>query len=374
MRPISFCIVALTAGLIGALACGGANRGQAPPPPIAERPAAPAAAPATAPDVAPVAAPSPLPDVVRVSRTTGLAGGLQLAIARGRFQEQGIDLQEVDFPSTAEAVPALATGDLDAGSATPNASFFNALGRGIRLYPVLAGSHVDRHGNGFPLMVRAGPDGPLIHELVDLRGKRIAQNQRGVINEWALDRMLAEVGLRTEDVETIVMPFPDALAGFGGGSVDASILPEPFGTIGAVRGLAVRLMDADEYIAGGQVAVMVYSEAFARQRTAVGRRWAVAYLQGVRDFMDAMEYGRDRESVVAILAQAAGLDAQLVERMGYFPVRRDGRVSVDGLQAMLDWLVQRAYVPHRPDLNALLDDQFAAYAVQTLDTPATATP
>jgi len=73
-------------------------------------------------------------------------------------------------------------------------------------------------------MVRAGPDGPLIHELVDLRGKRIAQNQRGVINEWALDRMLAEVGLRTEDVETIVMPFPDALAGFGGGSVDASTM------------------------------------------------------------------------------------------------------------------------------------------------------
>ena len=309
-----------------------------------------------------------------MSRTTGLAGGLQLAITRGRFQEQGIDLQEVDFPSTAEAVPALATGDLDAGSATPNASFFNALGRGIRLYPVLAGSHVDRHSNGFPLMVRAGPDGPLIHDLVDLRGKRIAQNQRGVINEWALDRMLTEVGLRNEDVETIVMPFPDALAGFGGGSVDASIMPEPFGTIGAVRGLAVRLMDADQYIAGGQVAVMVYSEAFARQRTAVGRRWAVAYLQGVRDFMDAMEYGRDRENVVAILAQAAGLDSQLVDRMGYFPVRRDGRISVDGLQAMLDWLVQHAYVPQRPDLNALLDDQFAAYAVQTLDAPATATP
>ena len=119
-----------------------------------------------------------------------------------------------------------------------------------------------------------------------------------MINEWALDRMLTEVGLRTEDVETIVMPFPDALAGFGGGSVDASIMPEPFGTIGAVRGLAVRLMDADEYIAGGQVAVMVYSEAFVRQRTAVGRRWAVAYLHGVRDFMDAMEDGRDRQSVI----------------------------------------------------------------------------
>src|SRR2546428_2233549 len=113
MRPISFRVLALSAGLLGALACGGTNRGQGLVSPVAERPPAPTAAP--------VAAPSAVPDVVRVSRTTGLAGALQVAIARGRFWEQGIDLQEVDFPSTAEAVPALSTGDLDAGSATPNA-------------------------------------------------------------------------------------------------------------------------------------------------------------------------------------------------------------------------------------------------------------
>jgi NitT/TauT family transport system substrate-binding protein len=336
-----------------------------PPAPVAER-AAPAPTPTVRP-APPTPSPSPpVPDVVRVSRTTGLAGALQVAIARGYFAEQGIDLREIDLASTAEAIPALSTGELDTGSATPNASFFNALARGIRIYPVLAGSHVDPRTGSFPLMARLTPDGPAFRNVPDLRGKRIAQNQRGVINEWAMERMLADVDLRPDDVETLLMPFPDVLAAFGGGSVDAAILPEPYGTIAGVRGLAVRLRDADEYIPGAQVAAMVFSESFAKQRPAVGRRWAVAYLRGVRDFMDAMELGEDRATVIAIISQAAGLDPQLVDQMGYFPVRRDGRVSVDALDAMLDWLVQRAYVPQRPDLAALLDDQFATHAVQVL--------
>ncbi len=350
-----------------ALCCTLACASRAVAPPAAASPTAPlaaAVAPASATPAAPTA--TPLREVVRVSHTQGLAGPLQIAMVRGYFAEQGVDLRREEFGSTAEAVLPLSTGELDVGSATPNAAFFNALARGIRIQLALAGSHVEPGAGGFPLMARPSPHGPVVASVADLRGKRIGQNQRGVINEWALERMLADAGLRLEDVEIVVMPFPDVLAGFGGGSVDAAILPEPYGTIAEERGLAVRLLEADEYLAGAQVAAMVYSEQFA-QREDVARRWAVAYLRGVRDYMDAMEYGRDRDEVLTLLAEATGYDPRLLQKAGYFPVRRDGRVSGEAIQAMLDWLVDRGYVPQRPDLARLLDHRFADYAAHVLD-------
>ncbi len=348
-----------------AVGCAAGARSARAPTAMATSAPAPTAG-AAAPAPTSTSAPARL-DVVRVSNTQGLASPLQLAAARGYFQEQGIDVQREEFGSAAEAIVPLSTGDLDAGSVTPNASFFNAVARGIRLDLALAGSQVQPGTGGFPLMARSGPDGPVVTEPKDLRGKRIGQNQRGVINEWALDRMLAGAGLALTDVELLVMPFPDVLAGFGGGTVDAAILPEPYGTVAAERGLAVHVGDGDDYIPGGQVAAIGYSERFATQRPDVARRWAVGYLRGVRDYMDAMEQGRDRDGVIGTLAQLSGFDPAILAKAGYFPIRRDGHVNAEALQAMLDWLVERGYVPQKPDLAPLLDPQFADYAQQTLD-------
>jgi NitT/TauT family transport system substrate-binding protein len=325
----------------------------------------PAPSAATPPPVATAAKP---PDIVRVYYSSGRAGALQVAIARGYFEEEGIELRHEEFGSTAEAMAPLTTGELDAGSTTPNASLFNALARGVRLRLALAGTYIERGTNYLPLMARLGPDGtPVVKEIADLRGKRIAQNQRGVISEWALDRLLAEANLKLDDVEITIMPFPDALVAFGGGSIDAVVMPEPFGTIAELRGLAARIRDAGDVIPGGQVAVMSFSERFANERPEVAKRWAVAYLRGARDYMDAMELGRDREEIVALLAQMSGFDASLIERAGYGAVRRDGRVDGAAIEAMLDWLVARGYVPQRPDLAPLLDTQFADYAAAVLD-------
>jgi len=304
---------------------------------------------------------------VRVSRSAGLGNVLQIAVQRGYFTEQGIDFQEEKFGSTGDAVPAIATGQLDAGSTTPRAALFNAFARGIRLTMALASSEVQPTGQGFALVSRVGPDGPVIRGPADLQGKRLGQGLRGVVNEWALDRVLSSVGLDLTDTEVVTMPFADQVAALGTGSLDGAIFPEPFGTIAQQRGVAVHVLNADSYIPGGQVAVMSLSERFADERPAVARRFSVAYLQAARDFMNALELGVDRDEVVDILAKAAGVSPTIVDQAGYFPIRRDGRVNVAGLESMLDWFVERGYVPVRPDLTDLLDCQFADYAAATLD-------
>ncbi len=304
---------------------------------------------------------------VRIGVPAGLAFPLSLAIERGYFLEEGIDLERIDLASAADAMPPLSTGELDVGSGSLSAAFFNALARGIRLYLVLDAAHLEPGAGNLPLVVRPGPPGERAPRLGDLRGQRLAQPARGVITEWALDRMLAEVDMTVDDVEVVLMPFPDMFTALANGNIYGAVLPEPFATLSELRGVGWRARETSDYLPGAVLAVTMFSERFARERQDVARRWSVAYLRGGRDYMDTIEYGRDREATFALLARASGLDPQVVERMGHYAVARDGRVNVEAVFAMLDWLVQRGYVPQRPDLQPLLDPQFATYAQQTLD-------
>jgi NitT/TauT family transport system substrate-binding protein len=360
----------LSGGILATLACTAS-----PTSPTASTPAArsaassPAVAPTSAAGPASSAAPTQAPlAVVRTSRSQGLGNVLQIAVRRGYFEEQRVDLQQIEFRSSAESIPPLSTGQLEAGSFTPNAAFFNALGRGIHLALALDASHIVPGTRSMPLLSRLAGGAPVVRDLPDLRGVRVAHNPRGTIAEPTLERMLAEAGLGVGDLqESTYMPFPDILAALGGGTIDAAVVPEPFATIAEERGLAARVRDGGDYVAGAQIAMMVFSERFARQQPDAARRFAVAYLRGARDYMDAMEHRRDREAVVAILAESAGVAPELLDKAGYFPIRRDGRVNGDALASFADWLAEHGFVEQRPNLAALVDHQFADHAQRTLD-------
>src|SRR5712692_10123324 len=82
-----------------------------------ERPAGmsrPASTPAVSAPPATPTVPTPLA-AVRLGLPQGLALPLNLAVERGYFQEEGIELQRVEFASAADAMPPLSTGELDAG-------------------------------------------------------------------------------------------------------------------------------------------------------------------------------------------------------------------------------------------------------------------
>jgi NitT/TauT family transport system substrate-binding protein len=287
---------------------------------------------------------------------------------KGYFEEQGIQLEQVEFRTSSEAIPPLARGELDVGAQAPNAGFFNALTRDIRLALALDASYADPRTRPFPLMSRLAGGAPVVQEVADLRGKRLAHNQRGIISEPALERMLGEVSMTIGDLQDIqFMPFPDVLAAFGGGTIDASIMPEPFATTAEERGLGARVRESSDYVLGAQIAMIAYSERFARDRADAARRFAVAYLRGVRDYMDAMEHGRDREAIVAIYAESAGVPPPIIDKAGYFPIRRDGRVNADTLASFADWLMEHGYLQHRPDIAGMVNYQFADHAARTLD-------
>lgn len=370
MRNAWSCVSVICGSVVATMACAG---GPAAPAAGAPPTAAPVASAATASariGAAPAAVPAtPAPTfVLRAARTQGLGNVMQLADTRGYFQEQAIDFRVEPFASAADALPALSQGDLEVASAPPLPSFFNALAREIRLVLALDAAHLAPGKRGYPVLTRLAERQPVVQDLTDLRGKRVAHPARGNPAEPALERLLAEAGLQQADLQDVqYMGFPEILAAFGGGSMDVAIVPEPWGALAEDRGLGARVRDAGDYIPNAQISMIVFSERLARERPDAARRFAVAYLRAVRVYMDAMEGGPEREAVIRTLSESAGIDPRVGEKAGYLAIRRDGRINRETLTSFLDWQWEHGYVPQKPDLASLLDYQFADYAAATLE-------
>src|SRR5262249_31966082 len=130
-------LLALVAGCASAGATPTAKPPAAPAAPAsgsASQPAAPAVSSPAAAQPAPAAAVQPLspPVQVRVG-AIGLGGeiGMYVAQERGYFQDEGLEVEFVPFRSAADALPALASGEVALSGGAPDPSAFNAARRDV---------------------------------------------------------------------------------------------------------------------------------------------------------------------------------------------------------------------------------------------------
>src|SRR5690348_4493724 len=135
-------IVRLTV-VLALAACAPASPAPASGPPPAAQTTAPAPPVAEAKPAAAAAGGAPTVAPVRVA-TAGRPdqAALFLAIERGYFARQGLDVETVQFTVGAEMVPALATNQIQVGNGSPSAALFNALGRGVNIRMVSEFAHV----------------------------------------------------------------------------------------------------------------------------------------------------------------------------------------------------------------------------------------
>jgi NitT/TauT family transport system substrate-binding protein len=99
----------------------------------------------------------------------------------------------------------------------------------------------------------------------------------------------------------------------------------------------------------------------------VAKRYARAYVRGLRDYNLARTTGRDREEIIAILQKYTTLkDRAVYDQLPWPSSNPDGRVNGDAVAAVQDWLYDRGYVTTKVDLSKVIDHQFADFAVQQL--------
>src|SRR5262249_21165986 len=211
-------------------------------------------------------------------------------------------------------------------------------------------------------------DSGRIRDYADMRGKTVALPSKGTASQILLDHALQRGGLTLADVDIHEITFPDINTALANKAIDIGLQIDPLLTLGEARGLLVPWKRAAEIYPGQQIAAIMYGPRVAQIGQDVGNRFMVAYVKGLRDYNDAFGPKRQgRAEVVDILTRNTTVkDAALYDKMTWDYMNPDGYINMDTLAQDLDWYVSNGYLSERPDVNKLVDNSFADYAVRML--------
>jgi NitT/TauT family transport system substrate-binding protein len=296
--------------------------------------------------------------------------GLWIALAKGYFEQVGLQIEQVPFTTAADMIAPLSTGQLDVGGGAPGVALANALLRGLDVR-IVADKGNSALGHGFGAIVARKDlyDRGEIRGPADLKGRRYAMaSTTGNIQEAVLDRYMQRAGLRARDADLVALSFADMVPAFANRVIEAATAVEPFATQILEAGDVALLERGDTVFPDHQDAVLIYSAGFAQQRDAAVR-FMSAYLRGVRDYNDAFvkrEPAR-RSEVIDIMTQSTPVkDRALYERMALPGLDPNGRVSLASLNADQDYYLGAGLQQTPVDFDRVVDPSFAAAAVQQL--------
>lgn len=293
--------------------------------------------------------------------------GLLIGIERGYFKQEGLEIEIIGFKSGPQIIPPLATGEVQVSGLSVSPSFFNAVQRNIAMRIVADKGQVFK-GAGWAALVIRKDIADKIKDFKDLKGLKIAVPAKGVSTFTQLGTALKLGGLTVDDVDIVQLGFPNMIAALTNKGVDAAMLIEPFVALASVKKVGVRWKGVDEFFPHtGQNGVVVYSEKFVKDQPEAAKRWMIAYLRGVRDYIDSQKPGGDKEAVIDILTKYTPVkNRKLYKRMAPIGFNPNGRVDVNSVKADQDWYMELGIQKTAVDLNIAIDNQYVDYAVSQL--------
>lgn len=156
---------------------------------------------------------------IRVAYHPNLGGAATVVTAKemGYFEEEGLDVDLVQFTAGPPEIAAMVSGDLDIGYIGPGAHFLAAQGK----VNVVA---LDLLGKSDELLGRKDLG---IETLKDLKGKTVAATL-GTSAETVLNLALDREGIDPNEIKIINMDVSGAVAAFTTGKVDAAAMWAPY--------------------------------------------------------------------------------------------------------------------------------------------------
>lgn len=211
-----------------------------------------------------------------------------VAIEKGYFEQEGIKVEMLPIDGGSDAVVQVAAGNFDIAGGGIAAGMLNAVARGIE-FEIVAPLHTERPKLASPLVVsKKRFDKGEITKISDLKGKKVATNNRGTATEWWLKSALEKGGVDIKDVQITGLPFPQIAPALESGTLDGAILTEPFATAAEDQGLIKRL--SEDFLADFVPTYVYYNKAWAKSNPDLAARFVKAYLRGARDLQGDKYY------------------------------------------------------------------------------------
>ena len=286
-------------------------------------------------------------------------GPLFIAIDEGFFRQQGIDVQLEKFQSSTEALPALVNGDIAVSGGQLTPGFINAIAQGGHVRIVAdKGRIAPGYCNSTALLVRRDlVVNGTVRNISDLRGLKVAATTD---QSYGVSRALALGNLTTKDVEMLNMANDQSIVGFENGAVDSALLMEPYITEAVSHGKAVVFLPGADFIPNS-VNPLYFGPVFLDSNPDLGRRFMVAYLEGVRQY----NQGKTPRNV-QILSNYTHLDRELLEQSCWAQISPDGTVPHDSVRDYVDWMYASKKITQKPGDDQLFDMSYAEYANSVL--------
>jgi len=282
-------------------------------------------------------------------------GPLFIAKDEGFFSRQGINVEFEKFPATSAALPSLINGDIAVSGGQLFPGLVNSVSRGAHVRIVAdKGMILPGSCNSSAFLVRRDlVESGIVRTMADVKGKKVAATSD---QSYGMFRALATGNLTDGDVEMVDMSGAASIAAFETGAIDAAYLMEPYITLAVRKDKAVVFVPGTNFIPN-YTTPLYYGPAFTDTNPGLGKRFMVAYLQGVRQY----NLGKTDRNI-AILMNYIGMDRELLEQSCWVPVAGNGEIPREPVREYMDWMQKNNKISQTPDDGQLYDMSFVAYA------------
>jgi NitT/TauT family transport system substrate-binding protein len=301
------------------------------------------------------------------------SGPLFLAVERGYFREQGIDVDLKYFEAAQPIAVAAVSGDVDYGLTAFTGGFYNLAGQG-QLKIIAAQSKEAKGFEGNAILVSNAAWEKGFRTIADFPGKSLAITQVGSSFHYQIGQLARAGGFDLKSVSIRpLQSLPNMVAALKGAQVDAVIiaphLARPLVAAGEAK-LIGWYSDYDEYQFGG----LFTASATALQKRELTQRFVRAYQKGAADYAQAFmkkdasgarvfDAGSDEAALLVakyVYPSEPQDKAVALVKASAFPADPQARIDVADIYKQIAWMKEQNLVDASVDPAKTLDLGYVA--------------
>jgi NitT/TauT family transport system substrate-binding protein len=330
---------------------------------------APTAPPATA---APTNIPAPTPTLepihLKVSVRTFISfAPLFIARDEGYFAEQGLEVELIDFSSSAsfETIPLLVSREVDAAGSILDVSVFNAIAQGSNLKYVADRGFMnpDHCATDAFVISKARMTAGTVPDASEIKGMNIGIQSPGGSPEYIMDVFLAQNGLTQDDIQTSLIPNPATrVESLASNAIDVSVLTEPWITRAQSSGAGELWIPYSDIVPNISLGTVVFGPGILEDKPEAGTRFMIAYLKAVKQFNEGKT---DRN--VQIIADYTQLPPEAIKGSCWASFQPSGVMNQETMLAFQTWANEHGYLDQLLDLDQFWTSQFLDEAAKEIN-------
>lgn len=298
-----------------------------------------------------------------------------VAIEKGYFEEEGIELELKALQGGGQILTQVAAGNLDTGAGGIGPAAMNLskeyLDRGEKKLPfvIVAPLHIERP----PLLTSVVTstknfDSGAVTKVSDLKGKKVATNDKGAATGYWIALALQKAGLTFKDLaggEPVEVGFSAMPAALERGDIDAAILGEPL-LSAAVNAGQVKVI-ANDFLDGEPGTSVFLNRAWAEKNPKLAQGYVNALLKAFRDLQGDGWKDEVNLRIIARYTNAEDTSALKSYNRPYYDP--NGAFDVEKLSKHQQYYLanSKLLTYSQPlDLKLMVDAGYAANAVKAL--------